>query len=444
MSELKGIDISNWSGSVDFKGVKDSGVEIVYIQATEGTFYTDPYLQEFYDGAKENGLKVGFYHFFNPGNSPTPIEQARYFVDAISGMEVDCRLAIDLEQTGGLSKEEVSSQAVEFLKEVEKYSNKNVVVYTYTNFAQTELDSNSGIGDYPVWIAQYSKNPPEYNPIWKDNYAGWQYSDSGYIDGIDANVDLDIFYDEILLENSSKINGERNEESNNSTVKYYTVQKGDTLTQIAEKFDTTVNEIVSINGISNPNKIYVGEVLKIYSSSRPIISRKKSFYRTYVVQRGDTLTYIASRFKTTVDELVKLNDIQNPNLIYVGEILKIPTVKDIKRTASVSENMHTLTYVVRDGDTLTSIARRFNTTVNEIAKLNNISDKNLIYIGQVLKIETSASSSSEESFLGSYIVKSGDTLSSIASRFNTTVNELVRLNNIPNPNLIYVGEVLRI
>ena len=444
MSELKGIDISNWSGSVDFKGVKDSGVEIVYIQATEGTFYTDPYLQEFYDGAKDNGLKVGFYHFFNPGNSPTPIEQARYFVDAISGMEVDCRLAIDLEQTGGLSKEEVSSQAVEFLKEVEKYSNKNVVVYTYTNFAQTELDSNSGIGDYPVWIAQYSKNPPEYNPIWKDNYAGWQYSDSGYIDGIDANVDLDIFYDEILLENSSKINGERNEESNNSTVKYYTVQKGDTLTQIAEKFDTTVNEIVSINGISNPNKIYVGEVLKIYSSSRPIISRKKSFYRTYVVQRGDTLTYIASRFKTTVDELVKLNDIQNPNLIYVGEILKIPTVKDIKRTASVSENMHTLTYVVRDGDTLTSIARRFNTTVNEIAKLNNISDKNLIYIGQVLKIETSASSSSEESFLGSYIVKSGDTLSSIASRFNTTVNELVRLNNIPNPNLIYVGEVLRI
>ena len=444
MSELKGIDISNWSGSVDFKGVKDSGVEIVYIQATEGTFYTDPYLQEFYDGVKENGLKVGFYHFFNPGTSPTPIEQARYFVDAISGMEVDCRLAIDLEQTGGLSKEEVSSQAVEFLKEVEKYSNKNVVVYTYTNFAQTELDSNSGIGDYPVWIAQYSKNPPEYNPIWKDNYAGWQYSDSGYIDGIDANVDLDIFYDEILLENSSKINGERNEESNNSTVKYYTVQKGDTLTQIAEKFDTTVNEIVSINGISNPNKIYVGEVLKIYSSSRPIISRKKSFYRTYVVQRGDTLTYIASRFKTTVDELVKLNDIQNPNLIYVGEILKIPTVKDIKRTASVSENMHTLTYVVRDGDTLTSIARRFNTTVNEIAKLNNISDKNLIYIGQVLKIETSASSSSEESFLGSYIVKSGDTLSSIASRFNTTVNELVRLNNIPNPNLIYVGEVLRI
>ena len=444
MSRLKGIDISNWSGSVDFRGVRDSGVEIVYIQATEGTFYTDPYLQEFYDGAKEHGLKIGFYHFFNPGSSPTPREQARYFVDAISGMEVDCRLAIDLEQTRGLSKEEVSRQAVEFLREVEEYSHKKVVVYTYTNFAQTELDRKSGIGDYPVWIAQYSENPPEYNPIWGDKYAGWQYSDSGYIDGIDANVDLDTFYDEILLEDSSKIHGERKKESNHSIVKYYTVQKGDTLTQIAKKFDTTVKEIESINGISDPNQIYVGEVLKIYPSSRPIISRKKSFYRTYVVQRGDTLTYIASRFKTTVDELVKLNDLSNPNLIYVGEILKIPTIKDIKRTASVSEHMHTLTYVVRDGDTLTSIAKRFHTTVNQIAKLNNISDENLIYIGQVLKIETSASSSLERSFSGSYVVKSGDTLSSIANRFDTTVNELVRLNNIPNPDLIYVGEVLRI
>ncbi len=106
--------------------------------------------------------------------------------------------------------------------------------------------------------------------------------------------------------------------------------------------------------------------------------------------------------------------------------------------------MHTLTYVVRDGDTLTSIAKRFHTTVNQIAKLNNISDETLIYIGQVLKIETSASSSLERSFSGSYVVKSGDTLSSIANRFDTTVNELVRLNNIPNPDLIYVGEVLRI
>ena len=116
----------------------------MFIFKQQKGLFIDPYLQEFYDGAKEHGLKIGFYHFFNPGSSPTPREQARYFVDAISGMEVDCRLAIDLEQTRGLSKEEVSRQAVEFLREVEEYSHKKVVVYTYTNFAQTELDRKSG------------------------------------------------------------------------------------------------------------------------------------------------------------------------------------------------------------------------------------------------------------------------------------------------------------
>ena len=444
MRQIKGIDISNWSGSIDFAAVKESGVEIVYIQATEGTFYTDPYLQEFYNGAKNNGLKIGFYHFFNPGSSPTPREQAKYFVDAISGMEIECRLAIDLEQTGGLGPEEISNQAVDFLKAVEEYSGKKVVVYTYTNFAQTELVSSTGIGNYPVWIAQYSESLPEYNPIWGNEYVGWQYSDTGYIDGVEANIDLDIFYDEILLDDSSKIEGERKPESNQSSVIYYTVQRGDTLSGIAQRFDTTVAQLASINNIQNPNLIYVGQVLKIYTSSRNIISRKKNFYRTYIVQRGDTLSGIAQRFDTTVDELVKLNDISNPNLIYIGEILKIPTTKNIKRTASVSEHMHTLTYVVEEGDTLSTIARRFNTTVAELVRINNIQNPNLIYVGQVLKIETSASSNDEKSFTGSYIVKYGDTLTSIAEKFNTTVAELVRINNIQNPNLIYVGEILRV
>ena len=106
--------------------------------------------------------------------------------------------------------------------------------------------------------------------------------------------------------------------------------------------------------------------------------------------------------------------------------------------------MHTLTYVVRSGDTLSSIARRFNTTVNELVELNSISNSNLIYPGQVLKIETSASSSEDNNFTGSYVVESGDTLSSISRRFNTTVEELIRLNSISNPNLIYVGEILRV
>ena len=89
-----------------------------HIQASEGIFYRDPYLHEFYDGAKEYGLKIGFYHFFNPGSSPTPKEQARYFVDTISGLHADIKLILDLEQTGGLDNSNLTIQALEFLREV--------------------------------------------------------------------------------------------------------------------------------------------------------------------------------------------------------------------------------------------------------------------------------------------------------------------------------------
>ena len=116
MTTYKGIDISNWQGSVNFSEVKNSGVQIVYIEATEGNFYTDPYLQEFYDGASDDGLLIGFYHFFSPSVSVS--EQARYFTNAISGMTSECRLVLDLEESGGYGPSELSSLANEFLQEI--------------------------------------------------------------------------------------------------------------------------------------------------------------------------------------------------------------------------------------------------------------------------------------------------------------------------------------
>ncbi|MGL5327765.1 MAG: LysM peptidoglycan-binding domain-containing protein, partial [Peptostreptococcaceae bacterium] len=82
----------------------------------------------------------------------------------------------------------------------------------------------------------------------------------------------------------------------------------------------------------------------------------------------------------------KLNDIQNPNLIYVGEIIKVPITKYVHKTSSVSEYINKRTYIVREGDTLTSIADKFDTTIDELVKLNNIPNPKLIYPGEVLKI----------------------------------------------------------
>ncbi|WMT82133.1 GH25 family lysozyme [Terrisporobacter mayombei] len=329
MSKYRGIDVSNWSGTIDWKDVANSGIEAVIIQASEGTFYRDPYLQEFYDGTKRNNLKIGFYHFFNPGSSPTPVEQARYFIDAISGLHADIKLVLDLEQTGGLGNYELTKQAIEFLKEVRRLSGMDVAVYTYTNFAQNNLYAGIGLENYPLWIAQIDTNAPQSNPIWGDKYAAWQYSDTGRVEGIDTNTDLDIFNETIFLDDKKHIPGTRKEESKDKRVIYYTVQDGDTLSEIAKRYGVSVKELGSINGITDVNLIYPGQILKIYPKEKREERKKlrKKFYSTYVVMSGNTLSSVAGKFHTTVDELVQLNDISNPNLIYPGEILKIPSLK---------------------------------------------------------------------------------------------------------------------
>ena len=454
MASYRGIDVSNWSGYINWREVRDAGIEVAIIQASEGTFYRDPYLHEFYNGAKENGIKVGFYHFFNPGSSPTPSEQARYFVDTIRGLDSDLKLVLDLEQTGGLDNYEVTRQAIEFLEEVRNYSGLDVAVYTYTNFAQYNLYEGLGLSEYPLWIAQLSEGGPSPNPIWGNKYVAWQYSDTGRVRGINASTDLDLVYDGMFLDDREdipkdqkqpqRIPGTRQEPSTQSGVIYYTVQEGDTLTSIAQKYDTTVHEITVTNSIVNPNLIYVGEVLKIYPGNRSIIKRKKVFTTTYIVQSGDTLTLIAIKFDTTVQAIAELNDLQNPNLIYVGEILKIPT--NSRGNLSAPSSRHYIkTYIVQSGDTLTSIAKKFNTTADKIALLNNITNPNLIYPGQILKIETSINSSIRGyNFNTMYTVQKGDTLLGISRKLDVDYKELIQKNDITNPNLIYTGEVLKI
>ena len=129
-----------------------------------------------------------------------------------------------------------------------------------------------------------------------------------------------------------------------------------------------------------------------------------------------------------MSELVRLNNISNPNLIYPGQVLII-------REGGTTPPSGTTTYIVQRGDTLTEIAARYGTTVNEIVRLNNIADRDLIYPGQVLIIP-------EGDCVDAYIVQRGDTLSGIAERYGTTVARLAAINNIRNTDRIYVGQIL--
>jgi len=162
----------------------------------------------------------------------------------------------------------------------------------------------------------------------------------------------------------------------------------------------------------------------------------------YIVKRGDTLNNIARMYGTTVNEIVALNNIQNPNIIYVGQRLIINTIN--KEYTNIMGNK--IIYRIRRGDTLSGIARRYGTTVNNILRLNNIQNPNLIFAGTtiIVNVENTIQNLNNYKVNFIYRVKWGDTLSMIARTYGTTVENLVRLNNIQNPNIIYVGQKILI
>ena len=245
---------------------------------------------------------------------------------------------------------------------------------------------------------------------------------------------------------------------------YYTVQSGDTLSGIALKFSTTSSKLAQLNSISNPNLIYVGQRLLVNQSSNSNSSSSGQSSSTttnteasaasYTVKSGDTLSGIASQYNTTVNQIVSLNQLSNPNLIYVGQVLKLKNSQTTNSSSSSSSTATTTagTYTVKAGDTLSAIASRYSTSSSTLASLNSLSNPNLIYVGQVLKVSSNASTSSSTSSsanstvttAASYTVKSGDTLSAIAAKYGTTYQALASANSISNPNDIYVGQVIKV
>lgn len=200
-------------------------------------------------------------------------------------------------------------------------------------------------------------------------------------------------------------------------MKNYMVQRGDTLYGISKQFGVSVEKIREANNLPN-NTIQVGQQLKI-----PVESPSTS--TTYTVKKGDTLYKIAEAYNTTVDELTKLNNLTTTTL-QIGQQLKIPTEND------------SITYTVKKGDNLYNIANTYNTTVEEIKQLNGLTS-NLLSIGQILKIPTNKI----EINYKEYEVQPNDNLYKIAQMFNTTVETIVKENNLSS-TILSVGQILKI
>lgn len=374
----EGIDVSRWQGNIDFEKVANDGIEIVYIKASEGTSYVSPTFESSYQDAKRYGLKVGFYHYVTARSTTSAQREAEFFASKIAGKEFECKLAMDFEEFGNLSKEEINAIGLAFIKKLEEITGKPVVVYSNTYTARTIWEGD--ILNYPLWVAEYGVSKPKNNGKW-NTYVGWQYTDMGIINGINSYVDRDRFTKSIFINENGESNVIEPRPPIADNTNEYTniiIKRGDTLSSLAIKYNTTVQELVNLNSIQNPNLIYAGQTLKIPNNEETSNSQNGEI--VYIVKRGDYLGKIASQYNTTVSEIASINNISNVNLIYPGQKL-------IVRVESLGNELGHMCYKVVKGDTLYSIARRYNTTIANIVMLNRIQNPNLIYPGQCLKLK---------------------------------------------------------
>jgi LysM repeat protein len=225
------------------------------------------------------------------------------------------------------------------------------------------------------------------------------------------------------------------------------VKPGETLSEIAERHGVSLTRLMQANGISNPNLVVAGQSLRLPGSSAA--GAGSSGGGSVTVQPGDTLSDIADRQGVSLNQLMQANGITNPNMVVAGQKLVLPGSRR-STAAAAPRALPTAPYTVKSGETLSEIADRFGTSTERLIKVNGISNPNLVVAGTRLAIPGRPSSSAAPRSTAAprntkeHVVRSGESLSTIADSYGLPVERLVAINKIDDPDLVVSGTRLKL
>jgi len=313
---LKGIDISHHQRGITKFG---NDVDFVIIKATEGVGYVDEQCDRLYQQAKKDGKLLGVYHYARPDLNNSAIAEADWFIKNIQGYIKEAILVLDWEE-GYLGD---VAWVKTFLDRVKEKTGVKALLYASRSPINSFNWSSVVAGDYGLWVADYGANTGQAGnkPVvkWWPFYILWQYTSRGHISGYSGNVDMNYFYGDA------------------ETWRKYATSSGSApaptpapAPEPAKKSNEEIaDEVIAgkwDNGEARKKKLT--EAGYNYQAIQDIVNKKLGVNKQpaveyYTVAKGDTLTKIAKKYNTTVNQLVAWNNIKNKNLIYAGQKLRV-------------------------------------------------------------------------------------------------------------------------
>ena len=385
MSE-KWIDVSAHNDVINWPKVRASGIAGAIIRAGYGNSISqqDKQFTANISGAVKAGLRVAIYYFSYADSVQDALKEWTVCKQIIGPYKAHILfVAEDYEYDsynyyrkihGAAPSNTLINQMVNAFLGAAKSDGYTGVLYTNNDYRRN-IFSAATLAAWDVWLADYTGGPDA-------SCAIQQTGSTGHVDGIGGNVDMDtVIKAYASAPQAAPQPAQTAKLAAVSSAAAYTVRAGDTLSSIAARHGTTYQQLAKINGIANPNLIHVGQVIRLAGSAPATAAKTVSGTSTYTVRSGDTLSGIATKYHTTYQELARINGISNPNLIHVGQVLK--TSGGAAPAASAAQY-----YTVARGDTLSGIAQKHGTSIAQLCRLNPaIKNPSLIYAGQKIRIK---------------------------------------------------------